>query len=819
MGLKVYLVPCAPRPLPLAPMLTNYLKIAWRGLLKNRLFTFLNLIGLATGLAVALLLFLYVKDELQFDRFHANANRIYRVITTATFDGKSMKWGDSPNAVGPALKADIPAVEQQVRLLRHNFGQTAFVNSAEKKFAETNFYWADGSLFNLFDIPLVKGNPETALNSPHKVVLSQATAERYFGTDNPLGNVIYVDNKDTLEVTGVYENLPGTSTLDADLIGSFSSVRWAQEPTWSNASFETYLLLAPQARVPQVEAQMAAILNKNVPKKEQWFSIGLQPLTDIHLHSADVTNTSTTRVGDYRQVKILLILAIVVLLIACINYMNLATARAQIRLREVGVIKTVGASIGHLVARFYLETSLMVVMALTLGMALVVLALPVFNQLTGKQLPYLALFSPDVLASILLIGSIITLVAGSYPAFYLSSFSPKYLLSTTFQGHSGAGLFRRSLVVIQFTASVILMVCTFIFYQQLHFIQHQKLGYEPTQVIAITTAGAKDKTQIDALMNDYRAMSGVAEVTRAQTFPGKAGSGRTLSKADASSTNSADGMAIQTNRVGSEFMDVLGLKLLAGRTLPATKNEKDTTVQVVLNKTAVAYLGLTPEKAIGQKAHNLFGWDQAEIVGVVDDFHFESLHVPIGAYAFHNANTESRPYLLLKTQTAQLPETMQQLERVFQKNLPGSAFEFTFLDDYLNTLYRAEQRTAQVVLIFSALAILIACLGLFGLAAFTAEQRTKEIGVRKVLGASVGSIVVLLSKDFLKLVLIAILMASPIAWYTMNQWLADFAYKIQLEWWMFVLAGLLAIVVALLTVSFQSIRAALINPVKSLKTE
>ncbi|WP_367120209.1 ABC transporter permease, partial [Spirosoma sp. 48-14] len=283
--------------------------------------------------------------------------------------------------------------------------------------------------------------------------------------------------------------------------------------------------------------------------------------------------------------------------------------------------------------------------------------------------------------------------------------------------------------------------------------------------------------------------------------------------------NSNEGMAIQTNRVSNEFMNVLGLKLLAGRSLPATKDAKDTTVQVVLNKTAVNYLGLTPQKAIGQKAHNLFGWDRAEIIGVVDDFHFQSLHTPIGAYAFHNADTESRPYLLIKTRTAQLSQTMRQLEAVFQKDMPDSAFEYTFLDEFLNTLYRSEQRTAQVVLVFSALAILIACLGLFGLAAFTAEQRTKEIGVRKVLGASVSSIVGLLSKDFLKPVLIAILLASPIAWWAMNQWLADFAYRVNIQWWVFALAGLLAIGIALLTVSFQSIKAALMNPVKSLRSE
>jgi putative ABC transport system permease protein len=361
----------------------------------------------------------------------------------------------------------------------------------------------------------------------------------------------------------------------------------------------------------------------------------------------------------------------------------------------------------------------------------------------------------------------------------------------------------------------VLIISTFLFYRQLQFIQQRKLGYNASQVVAITAAAAQTRNQIESLDNDLRALSSVVDVSRAQTYPGAGGSGRTITKPG----HSDEYMYATTNRVGPTFNETLGLKLLAGRTLPtAPKAETDTTVQVVVNKTAVDFMGYTPAQAISKIAPNLFG-NRAEIVGVVDDFHFESLHKPIGAYAFHNANTEGQPYLLVKTQTQNLPETMRQMEAVFRRNVPNSAFEFTFLDQHLNTLYRSEQRTAQVVLIFAGLAILVACLGLFGLATFTAEQRTKEIGVRKVLGASVASIVTLLSKDFLKLVLIAILIASPIAWYAMTRWLQDFAYKIDIEWWVFALAGLLAVGIALLTVSYQSVKAALMNPVKSLRSE
>ncbi len=798
-------------------MLRNYFKIAWRSLVKNRLFTLLNGLGLAVGLAVALLLLLYAKDELAFDRFHRNADRIYRVGLTATFDGKSMKWGNAPNVVGPTMNAQIPDVQAQVRLLRHNFGQTAFVSTTNRQFAEKTLYWADSSLFSVFDVPLVLGNAATALAGPDRVVLSQSAAQRYFGAENPLGKVLDVDHNLHLEVTGVFADFPTTSTLDADLIGSFASVKWASNPTnqsWSNASFETYLLLHPQANIPAVERQMAAIVVKNVKKEDRWYALWLQPLTDVHLHSADLTNTNTTRVGDAKQVNILLILAVVVLAIACINYMNLATAQAQVRSKEVGINKAVGATRAQLVGRFYAETVLVVGGAILLSLVFVAVGLPFFNNLAGKTLAFSALLTSGMVLSLLGLGVAIALLAGLYPAVQLSAFSPRHLLNATFRRHSREGWLRRTLVVAQFTASLVLMISTLIFYRQLQFIQQRKLGYEPSQVVAITTAAAQNAAQIDALTNAYRNLSAVESVCRAQVYPGMGGSGRSISKPNDKKSSTF----INTNRVGPEFVQTLGLKLLAGRTLPTTaKAPTDSTVQVVLNKTAVAFLGYTPEQAIGKKAPDVF--EHTEIVGVVDDFHFLSLHQPIGAYAFHNADTENRPFLLVKIQTRNLPETMRQLEATYRKTVLNSAFEFTFLDQFLDGLYRAEQRTARVVLVFAGLAILIACLGLFGLATFTAEQRTKEIGVRKVLGASVPSIVALLSKDFLKLVIVALVVASPLAWWAMTGWLRGFAYKIDVEWWVFALTGLLAVVVALVTVSFQSVKAALMNPVKSLRSE
>lgn len=799
-------------------MIKNYLKIAWRSLLKSKLFTALNLLGLALGLTVSLLLMLYVKDELSFDKYHSKAKDIYRVGVTATFDGKSKKWASAPNVVGPTMKNEVPEVVQQTRMLLNDYGQTAFVNWGEKKFAEKKLYWVDGTIFEIFDIKLIQGNPKVALRDPNKVILSQSTARKYFGNENPIGKILKVGGKYALEVTGIYEDLPHNFTLDADLMGSFNSVEWASKNlVWSNSSFETYLLMTPGANQQKVEKQMMTILEKNIPNKEnRWFALWLQPLVDIHLKSGDITNASTTRVGDAKQVKILFVLALVVMIIACINYMNLATARSQKRFKEVGINKTIGATNRQLIGRFYTETTLTVFLALLLGLSFLILALPFFNQMTDKELSTSDIFTSEVGIGLLLVFAFVTFVSGSYPAFYLSSFAPKNLLHTSINKKSGAGLFRQSLVVIQFAASIILIICTFIFFQQLKFIQNKKLGYNPEQVIAVMTSGAENKEQIDGLINNYKGLSNVVETSRVQAYLGVGGSGRSMSKAD----NPKEIFFVRTNRVTGDFAKVLDLKFLAGKTLPFIKAEKDTTIQLVVNETTIKLLGYkTPQEAVGKFSNGLFWNRKAEIVGVVRDFHYDSFHQPIGSYVFHNSDTESRPYLLVKINTGDLAQTMKQLEATFKKSIPSSAFEYVFLDQFLGTLYRAETRTANIVLLFSGLAILIACLGLFGLAAFTAEQRTKEIGIRKVLGASVVGIATLISKDFLKLILISVLIASPIAYYFMTQWLKDFAYQVTIQWWVFAITGLIAVLVALLTVSSQAVKAALINPVKSLKTE
>ena len=798
-------------------MLKNYFKIAWRQLRNNKLFGWVNISGLAIGLAVSLLLLLHIRRENSFDAYHRQAPQIYKLLLDASRNDKQEIWSGCPNIAGPTFRQEIGNVAAQTRWIKHNFGESANVRYGDKKFFEQNLYWADSSLTSIFDIPFLQGNAATALNRPNAIIISETTARKYFGSENPLGRLLHIDLKLQCEVTGVYKDFPANSTLDADMIGSFSSVEWMNKKlVWSNASFETWLLLRPGADYHQVEETMARVVESKVPKDDRWFSFHLQPLLQVHLYSANVRDSYTSRTGDLKQVKIVSLLALVILLIACINYMNLATAKSQNRFREVGISKTMGATAGMLIRRFYAETALFVLLSVAAGVLLLIPAIPFFNRLTGEQLALSELFNPFILSAVVLAMVFITLVAGSYPALYLSSFNPKNLFHQTFHKNSAAGRLRQSLVVLQFTASIVLIISTFLFYRQLQFIQNKKLGYQPEQVVAITTTTLETKEQADGLINDVQNLPGVKALCRAQTYPGRSGSGRGIRRPE--EPNHEKYLSMTSCRATADILTVLNIKLLAGTSLPAVKAKEDSTVQIVITKKAADYLGYTPEEAIGKKVYAQLG-QNTYITGVMEDFHSEDLHQPVGAYAFHNAATEGRNYMLVKLAAGQLKNTMAGLERVYHQNIPNGAFEFTFLDQYVQRLYAGEQRTAKIVLFFSSLAIFIACMGLFGLAAFMAEQRTKEIGIRKVLGASVINLTALLSGNFLRLVLVAIVIASPIAWWLMHRWLADFAYRITISWWVFPAAGGIAVIVALGTIGFQSVKAAVANPVRSLRSE
>ena len=790
-------------------MFNNYFKIAWRNLKSHRLFTVLNIAGLAIGLAVSVLLYLFIVNELSFDKMYKNEKNIYRALTVS--EGYGM-MANVPNAVGPAMAADIPEVKMTARMIKHGFGTNAFIKAGNNEFIEKNYYSSDSSLFQIFDVAFVAGNPLTALSRPNTVVLSEKTAKIYFGNENPIGKKIEVDNYINLEVTGVFTDFPDNSTLDCNIIASFNSSGFSVA-SWGNASFETYFLLNDQADIKSVENKMQQVLEKNVEKEDRWFSLSLQPLREVHLYSAGYTDSYTSRNGDIKEVRNLSFLVVIILLIACINYMNLSTAQSQKRAKEVAINKTLGATIRNLILRFYTETAMLTFLALLTGILLAVLTLPVFNNITGKNLELSSLCHINFLAGLLIMWVGMTLISGSYPALYLSGFSPILALKQSASKGNTSGFIRKGLVVVQFASSVILIFGVIVIYQQMEFIRNKNLGFQPENVVMLDATAASDTSQIKTLLNDLKSQSSVLSVTRAQSFPGMSSSGRSIYK----SPEDKKGMNLTTNDSQKGIVDVLKLKLLAGTDLPA-KVPGDTIVHLILNKKAVDYLGFTPEQAIGMKVNAQLG-NNSYITGVVDNFNFASLHEPMGAYAFNDAGMEPKDFFLVRFKSSDIPKTMSGFEKAFRKAIPDTAFDFTFLDQYMNTLYASEQRMALVILIFSILAIIVACLGLFGLTAFTAEQRTKEIGVRKVLGASVSGITVLLSKDFLKLVFISIIIAAPVAWWVMTKWLQDFAYKINISWWVIGVAGLTAIIIALITVSFQAIKAAIANPVESLRTE
>jgi putative ABC transport system permease protein len=793
-------------------MFKNYLKIAWRSLKTNRLFSAINILGLSIGLATALVLFLFIMNERSYDTMYANKSKIYRVLLNTTDEDKET-WATSPSIIGPEIQSKIPAIAKSGRILKHNFGETAFIKVNNEVFAEEKLFWCDASIFEMFEVEIINGTGAQNLNNPNTVLLSESASKLYFGNENPIGKSLVVDNRNRFEVKGVFKDFPDNSSLDFNVVTPFMMQGAAKNPTWDNASFETFVLFnSDTPNIDHTASLIQKIVDTNIKKEEQWYNFSLQALEDIHLYSASISNSYLADVSDIKQIRNLTALAILILIIACINYTNLITARSQKRAMDVGVNKTLGATKNNLIKRFYIETGLITAIAMILGVVLVSIALPVFNSIAQKNMEITSLFSFQILGFLVLIWFVTALISGSYPALYLSRFSPKEVLKPTKSKGDITSYIRKGLVVVQFSASIVLIISVMIIHQQLKFIKNKNLGYNPENVIAISTTGIRGGEANRALVDAFEKLPNVAAVTKSQGFPGMGVSGRTISK-----PNTNQSMGISSNRSENGIGDVLQLNLLAGKMLPVIKSSKDTLVEVVVNKITVDFLGFSPEEAIGKKL-NMLG-NNTFITGVVDNFNFESLHTPIGAYAFHNAQTERKSYLLVRFQNEILSETIASFEDAFKSVANNSAFEYTFLDKNLERLYKKEQLTANVGLFFSIIAIVVACLGLFALAAYMAEQRKKEIGIRKVFGASVARIITLLSLDFMRLVLISITIGFPLALYFMNNWLQDFAYRISISWSVFLVAGLLALIITFITVSYQAIKAAVSNPIKSLRTE
>ena len=808
-------------------MLTNYLKIAWRTLLKQQGFTFINVFGLATGLACCMLIMLYVLDELSFDRYNKKADRIYRIQSDIRFGGNDMHFAVSPDPIGPTLKKDYPQVEQFVRL--HQQGTWLVKRLGEStNLREDNMTFADSTLFDVFTLPLISGDPKRALAEPNSVVISESAAKRHFGSQNPMGQSLVFNNKRTFKVSGVMYDMPKNAHFQSNFFLSMRNddYTWGQ---WLSNNHHTYILLKPGTD-PAVFAQnFNTIISKYVgPKAMQMLGITMNqfrksgnrvgywliPLTDIHLRSKQQVELAPN--GDIQYVYIFSAVALFILLIACINFMNLATARSANRAKEVGVRKVMGSERQQLIVQFMTESILTTVLAMLLALVIVASALPGFNSIAAKELRINQLISPYYLPLLIILPIVVGALAGSYPALFLSSFQPITVLKGKINVSFRSVGLRSGLVVFQFMMSIVLIIGTIIVYRQISYIQTKNIGFNRDHVLTVNDVYAIG-SQAETFRQEVLRLPGVVSGSVSGYLPTPSNRSDNAFFAEGQ-TDMNKGVSMQNWPVDYNYVKTMGMQLMQGRDF--SRDFGSDSAGIILNEAAVRVFGF--KNPIGKRVWR-FNDDQLRerktytVVGVVKNFHFESLRSNIGALSMIlSPNSGAASFRL---SSADLPALIKQIGKKWQQVAPGQPFSYQFMDESFDNMYRAEQRIGTIALTFAVLAVLIACLGLFGLAAFMAEQRTKEIGIRKVLGASVTSLIGLLSRDFLRLVLVAIFIASPLAWYIMSHWLSDFAYKIDIEWWMFALAGLLAVGIALLTVSFQSIKAALMNPIKSLRSE
>lgn len=790
-------------------MLRNYFKIAFRNIIRHKAFSLINISGLSIGMACSIFIFLWVQHELSYDRFHANANQIYRLVGNA---------GDFKAAVSPApmvggLQAQMPVIKNTVRLTHPS---TNVFETGTRKFEERKVFYADSTFLQIFSFALLKGDRATALQRPDAVLITEDMAKKYFGNENAIGKTLRKDNKDNVVVTGILANIPSNSHLQFDFILPLSSIAQTdpniRDNIWDNFDFYSYVQLdknfnpSPAAML-KLNKQMVDIYRKHIPESRLKVEFQLQPLTAIHLHSNYQVDLEGH--GNIQYVNIFFVVAIFVLAVACINFMNLATARSARRAKEVGLRKVVGAGRGQLIGQFLGESILISFLALLIAILLVWLLLPLFNELAGKKLE-LQLLNAKSLLALLGIGLITGLISGSYPALFLSGFRPAKVLKGDMKTMGGNLIFRNSLIVLQFIVSIVLLSGTAAAYRQLKYIKSMNLGFEKSNLLYMPMTGDMWSKQ-QALKNELKQNPLTADFTITNDLPVNLGSGTVNVQWEGKDPHSQ--IVFPTLAVSESFFDVFQMKILSGRGFSA--EFKTDSNNCIINEKAAQVMGMTAANAVG-KPLSLWG-NKGTIIGVVKNFNFKPVQNAIEPMILYFNKWGGT--VVLRTQPGKTEATIKALETISTRLNPAYPFSYNFLDQDLANLYKGEQRIGKLFNVFAILAIFISCMGLYGLSAFLAEQRTKEIGVRKVLGASVFNVVYLLSTGFSRLILIAIIIAVPLAWFAINSWLESFAYRIQLGWVVFLLASLAALVIAWITVSYESIKAAIANPVRSLRSE
>ena len=791
-------------------MIRNYIKIAFRNLLKNKSYTAINILGLAFGLATCLLIVVYVFDELNYDRFNKNADRIFRIDTEVKFGGSVSTYAAVQPPVAEAVKRHFPEVEKVVR-----FTQTGKfrVKKGVENIKVTKVAYADAELFEIFTLPMIEGIPATALKEPNSVVITENTARNLFNRTNVVGETLIFNDATNYKITGVIKNIPRQSHFDFDYFLSMSSLNESKTDSWSGGGYNTYILVKSGTDVKKLEAQLDKMKEQYVKTENQgdnYSRFSLFPVADIHLRSNRLQELGRNSSMEY--VYIFSAVALFILLIACVNFMNLSTARSANRAREVGVRKVLGSPRSQLIFQFLVESIVITFISVIIAILVAWALLPTFNRMSDKALSFDLNTFMWLLPAALIFTIVIGLLAGSYPAFYLSSFNPIKVLKGKFSvGFKGSHL-RSFLIVLQFTISVFLVISTLVIYNQLHYIQTKNLGYERDQVLIIKNVSTLNN-QAQVFKQQVKKLAGVQNATLTGFLPTE--DERLITALfPALPVDPKKAVLSEFWSVDDDYVKTMKMQVVKGRDF--SKDLITDSASIIINEAAARLFGFTDPLN-----HSLYRYSgklmEYRIVGVINDFNFNSLRENVTPVAM--ILSEHRGALSVRVSSTNLPNLLSQIENQWKALSPGQRFQYSFMDGDFDASYRAEQRIGNIFISFTMLAIAIACLGLFGLSAYAAEQRTKEIGIRKLLGASIMTIVNMLSKDFVKLVIIAIVIASPAAWLFMQKWLQNFAYRVEIHWWIFALAGLASLLIAFITISIESVKTAMGNPVKSLKSD
>jgi putative ABC transport system permease protein len=801
-------------------MIKNYLIIAWRSLRKHFTYSAINILGLSLGFATFILLATWIRHELSFDRFHEKSKQIYRASMEYSFGGQTAKTAVSPTALLPTLQKNFGEIETGVRTYNPSAWNPFIVRKDDKLFQEGKFYYADSTFFKVFSFRLLKGNPETVLTAPKSVVLTQSMAKKYFGDADPIGQVLQINNRADYTVTGLMEDVPRNSHLQFDFMASFSSLDASKEIIWWSANYQTFVVLRSDANVNTIAQKTNEIVKKELASElsnaGDYVKYNFIPLTDIYLRSQF---DEPEIVSSIQYIYLFGAIALLIVVIACINYINLATARAADRAKEVGIRKVVGAARKQLFFQFIGESFILTFVSFAVACLLAQLALTGFNFLTGKSFNTMDLLQPQFLMICLGTAIFIAFAAGAYPALAITSYKPVSILKGNFK-NSGKGIWlRQSLVVFQFSISIVLIVGTLIILQQINFIQSKRLGYEKENVLVLPL-DRKTEEVYSALKTELIRTGKVKFVARATESPTKIKGGYGL---NVEGSTSERGMITTAVSVDEQFIPAMGMEMASGRNFTEVdlqKAQSDTTrtsFSFILNEAALREASIDPATAVGTKV-TLSG-RKGEIVGVVKDFHFSSLHEKISPLVLFTQPDELN-FIFVKIQPGDIKEALATIKDVCANVIPHRPFEYKFLDEQYQALYTSEQRVGSICSVFAGLTITIACLGLFGLVAFSASQKIKEIGIRKVLGASATSIVLLITKDYGKLVVLALIVGLPLAYFLIeNLWLSEFAYRTTIGATPFIIAAVGCLVIAFGTASYQAIRAATVDPVNTLRNE